>query len=807
MRVSSHPTYGAGEERVDEAGATGWLFRLGPDPDAWPEPTCSLADGQGERADPETLNQVYGKLLKHLRLSDRHARDLRRRGLTDEQIRAGGYATIDRGRVRAVQEVVRAGLERHLPTVPGFFVQEKDGRRWWSLTGRGGLAVPVRDPQGLIVALLVRADGSGKGGKYTYLSTKKRGGAGPGAPVHFPLFTGDRARVRVTEGGLKADVATARSGLLTIGLSGVAVWRRAAEALQELQAKTAVLALDADARHNVAVARALVGLAEDLQANHFAVELEVWDEADGKGIDDLLAAGRAPRLLTGAAVLPAAREVLGAAVAACPDHDQAAQAPPAGQDGHAAAVGQPWAEPAHLTDTGNATRFTRDHGSDVRHCHPWHKWLGWDGRRWLVDDTGSTVRRAKATVKGLYEWAAARLQELKDGAAGGGAARVAAVEAVLKWALLSESAPRLAAMLDLARSELPVLPGAMDRDPFLLNAANGTLDLRTGRLRPHRRDDLLTKLCPTEFNPDADCPVFLRTLDGIFAGDRELTRYVQRFMGYALTGDVREDSLAIAYGGGGNGKTLFFSALLDTIGPDYSGTVPPELLMETRNEQHPTIKADLFGKRLMVAAETGEGRRLNESRIKALTGRDPVKARRMREDFWWFDPTHKLVLFTNHKPEIRGTDHGIWRRLALWPFGVTFWDPDKGETGKPELRADKGLPDKLKAERPGILAWLVAGCLEWQRDGLRMPEKVRAATAEYRAAQDVLAAFVADCCLTGPNYSCPATPLYNAYRAWAKDAHEDEISQRRFGDTMSERGYERYTSNGTRYKGLALRNL
>jgi putative DNA primase/helicase len=487
--------------------------------------------------------------------------------------------------------------------------------------------------------------------------------------------------------------------------------------------------------------------------------------------------------------------------------DGAGEPPDGGATGGgrtAAAQGDP--DP-HLTDTGNALRLVRDHGLDLRHCHPWRKWLAWDGRRWRLDDSGEAVRRAKATVKGLYDWAAAKVVELKAGGNDPAAqARLAAVMAVLGWALRSEHASRVVAMLDLARSELPVLPDGMDADPFLLNVLNGTLDLRTGALRPHRREDRLTKLCPTAFDPDAQCPLFLRAVNDIFAGDRELVAYVQRFAGYALTGDVREHTIPIAWGGGSNGKTLFFSALLGTIGDEYGGMVPPELLMETRGEQHPTIMADLFGKRLMVAAETGEGRRLNESRLKALTGGDKVKARRMREDFWEFDPTHKLVLFTNHKPEVRGTDHGLWRRLALWPFGVRFWEPDKGESGPPELRADKDLPAKLRAEREGILAWLVRGCLEWQREGLTVPSAVRAATAEYRAGQDALGAFLDEECVIGGDHSCRAKELYRAYCGWRKEAGEPEVSQKCFGDAMSERGYERYKNNGTWYRGVTPRN-
>jgi putative DNA primase/helicase len=420
------------------------------------------------------------------------------------------------------------------------------------------------------------------------------------------------------------------------------------------------------------------------------------------------------------------------------------------------------------------------------------------------------MRQAKATVKRLYDDAEAELWKLKQEAGQHGeaaAGRLGALNALLAWALKSESAPRLTAMLDVARSDRPVLPADLDANPWYLNCPNGTLDLRVGRLQQHRRDDLLTKLCPTAFNPDAECPVFLRALNGIFEGDRELIGYVQRFAGYSLTGDVRDDVIPIAHGVGSNGKTLLFSALLDTLGPDYSGTVPPELLMETRGEQHPTILADLFGKRLMVASETGEGRRLNEGRLKALTGRDRIKARGMRQDFWEFDATHKLVLLTNHKPEVRGTDHGIWRRLALWPFGVRFWDPDKGETGPADLQADKDLSDKLRAERKGILAWMVAGCLEWQRSGLKMPAKVRAATSEYRETEDMLGSFLAECCKVGPDYRCRATPLYEAYIRWAKGSGELEMSQRRFGNAMTEHGYERYTNDGTWYRGVTLRNL
>jgi putative DNA primase/helicase len=492
----------------------------------------------------------------------------------------------------------------------------------------------------------------------------------------------------------------------------------------------------------------------------------------------------------------------------CADADRLPFDKPRGWLLHDQAPGRGGDEQPHLTDAGNADRLARDHGDDLRFCHPWQKWLCWDGRRWRPDDTGEAVRRARDTVRRLYDEARDEVGRLKAAAEGGEAVadRLRAVTATLTWALRSEAAPRLAAMLTLARPALPVLPAAMDRDPFLLNAGNGTLDLRTGELREHRREDMLTKLCPTPYDPHAQCPQFLRALGGMFQGDKALVGYVRRFAGYCLTGDVREAVTPIAHGPGGNGKTVLFGALLDAVGPDYGGMVPPELLLETRGEQHPTVLADLFGKRLMVAAETPEGGRLNEGRLKALTGGDRVKARRMREDFWEFEPTHKLVIFTNHRPEVRGTDHGIWRRLALWPFAVRFWDPDKGESGPAELQADKGLPGKLRAEREGILAWMVRGCLAWQRDGLKAPASVCEATEEYRGVQDVLAAFLEERCDTGPRLKCRASDLYDAYRWWAKGAGEHELSRRRFGLALTERGFERYTNDGTWYRGVARKD-
>jgi putative DNA primase/helicase len=276
-------------------------------------------------------------------------------------------------------------------------------------------------------------------------------------------------------------------------------------------------------------------------------------------------------------------------------------------------------------------------------------------------------------------------------------ARLARAKRRLDWALKSESAPRINAALDLARSGpgIPILPEEMDRDPWLLNCGNGTVELRTGTLREHRREDLLTRLCPTEYHPDATCPSWLRFLESIFQKDRPLITFVQRLLGYCLTGDVSEQILPIFWGGGANGKSTLVNVILQTLGGDYAMKAPQDLLVVHRGERHPTELADLFRMRLVVTSESSEGARLNEALIKDLTGGEPIRARRMKEDFWQFDPTHKVMLLTNHKPRVVGTDTAVWRRLRLVPFEVTFWDPcDPNNHGKnlPEhLRQDKQL--------------------------------------------------------------------------------------------------------------------
>jgi putative DNA primase/helicase len=369
--------------------------------------------------------------------------------------------------------------------------------------------------------------------------------------------------------------------------------------------------------------------------------------------------------------------------------------------------------------------------------------------------------------------------------------------ALLNWCLKSEAATRINAMIDLARSEpgIPILPEQLDTNPWLLNCVNGTLDLRTGQLREHRREDLITKLCPIPHDPKAVAPTWDQFLQTIFADKTELVSYIQRFLGYCLTGDVSEHILPLFWGTGANGKSTLLNIILAMLGSDYAIKAASDLLMMKR-DTHPTERADLFGKRFVVCIESDENRRFAESLVKDLTGGDRQRARRMREDFWEFAPTHKVILCTNHKPIIRGTDIAIWRRIRLIPFTVTI----------PCEQQDKRLGDKLKQELPGILAWCVRGCQEWQREGLGMPAEVTTATAVYRSDEDILGAFLSECCVRGADCRISARKLYACYTDWCEaNGEKCPVTQKQFGTTLTERGFERYQSNGTWYRGVTTR--
>jgi putative DNA primase/helicase len=440
-------------------------------------------------------------------------------------------------------------------------------------------------------------------------------------------------------------------------------------------------------------------------------------------------------------------------------------------------------EPAdneHFTDLGNARRFVLQHGHNVRYVHQWNRWIIWNRQRWVRDDTGEALRLAKDVVRHMYEDAAS----IDDGDL-----RKKAVS----WALRSEAEARLHAMLSLAQSErtVAILPNALDTDLWRLNVENGILELRTGVLRPHDPSQLMAHLVPIAYRPGARAPRWRRFLREVLP-DAETVRFMQRVIGYCLTGDISERCLFILYGTGSNGKTTLIELLRKLLG-SYAQAAEATTFLAKRNDGINNDVARLAGARFVSAMEVAQNRRLSEALVKQVTGGDMLVARFLHKEFFEFRPAFKVFIGTNHKPVIKGTDNAIWNRIRLIPFERTF-------------ERDETLADQLAAELPGILSWAVEGCLAWQRDGLGAPTAVDVAGRSYRDEQDVLRTFFADRCREGPNAKVLASDIYQAYKGWAKDNGEEVLNATVFGIQMTERGYVRYRSKkGRGYRGVRLK--
>jgi putative DNA primase/helicase len=416
------------------------------------------------------------------------------------------------------------------------------------------------------------------------------------------------------------------------------------------------------------------------------------------------------------------------------------------------------------TDLGNAERFVDAQRDCVLWCPTRKAYLCWDGKRYAWDERGEAVKLAHLTARSIFHEAADAESEEEQ-------------KAITKWALASQNESRINAMLSQAKPYLAVGMEELDQDPWLVNCQNGTLDLRTGKLKDHDPGDRITKIVPVDYDPDAPAPRFKRFLKEALMDDA-LIKFVKRYSGYTLTGITRERLLAILYGFGKNGKTTLAELLRDVMG-DYATNTDTETLLMKRYQGVGNDVAALKGARFVSAAEVEQGRRLAESKVKQLTGRDTVTARYLFGEPFNFRPEFKLWLSTNNKPVIQGTDDAIWDRIRLIPFTQRF-DGD---------RQDPKLPEKLRAEMPGVLAWMVEGCLEWQEHGLGEPDSVREATDQYRAEMDTLAAFIEDRCVVREGIVAPATPLYKQYQMWCDDAGEKPETQKMFGMRLRERGF------------------
>lgn len=440
----------------------------------------------------------------------------------------------------------------------------------------------------------------------------------------------------------------------------------------------------------------------------------------------------------------------------------------------------------------NAHRLVQHFGDRMLYVENigWHVW----SPPWRLDELAAR-RLAQGLGKiiadeaaGMAPWVAEAADKAER------EQRQQAMDRRFKWAGQSESAPVIEYSLRMAQPLLAEQAEAMDGDPDLLGLPSGVLELRSGKHRRHHQRDRITKVAGCDFDPNATAPVWDRFVSEAMGGDAELIDYLQRLAGYALSGRRGDHVLPIFWGSGANGKSTALGALQAALG-EYAGSAAPGLLIQKHGNEHPTGLADLQGRRLVVVSETGESGRLNEEQVKALTGGDRITARRMRMDFYTFEPTHLLLLQTNHRPRVGGTDEGIWRRLRLIPFTVTV-APD---------RRDPALPEKLRAELPGILNWCWQGWQRYRQEGFNDPAAVRAATSEYRDASDQVGAFLADCCCIDDTATTTAAELYRAYVQWAQDAGERPRSQRNFGMRLSERGFDRVrTGTAHRWRGLRI---
>jgi putative DNA primase/helicase len=417
------------------------------------------------------------------------------------------------------------------------------------------------------------------------------------------------------------------------------------------------------------------------------------------------------------------------------------------------------------TDIGNGWRFSRQHGEKFRYCREMNQYLAYDGKRWQPDPSTAEAS-AKDTVRDMAVAASKDPGKPEN-------------KALLQHAMRSATRSRIEAMLFTARSEpgMEIKAKDLDGDGHLFNCSNGTVDLRTGELRPHDPDDHISKITAVDYDPGAVAPTWDTFLSRILP-DADLRAFMQRLVGYALLGECREEVLPFLYGSGANGKSTCLNAVQEVFG-EYAMQAPPELLTLKHGPSHPTELAALMGARCVLSVEVEEGRRLAESLVKQLTGRDSISARYMRQDFFTFEPTHTVFMAANHKPIVKGTDGAIWRRIKLIPFEVVI----------PENERDPGLQEKLRTESPGILAWAVQGCLEYQRSGLGEPSAVRAATEDYRADMDILAAFIDEDCVTAPGIWIKFADLYQGYVNWCQRSGVPAESKREFGNRLTERGY------------------
>jgi putative DNA primase/helicase len=447
---------------------------------------------------------------------------------------------------------------------------------------------------------------------------------------------------------------------------------------------------------------------------------------------------------------------------------------------------KPKVYPPHTwDDTGNALRFMDRYGDVVHWSYVDKAWYAYNGSFWELDQRGLIESMADSVIADLKNEEHVVPQEVKP------------EEADKKWhGFITKSRANRSKknMLEELKHLVPVMPEEFDSDTMLMNTLNGYVDLTDGQLHEHNIKKMFAKEAGVEYSDKTDCPEWLAFLNQTFGGDQELIDYLQKAIGYSLTGSVEEQVMFILYGNGRNGKSVFMDTLKHIAGT-YSRTMQAKSLMIQQSTSGANSDiARLQGARLVTASEPNEGVRLDEGLIKELTGGDRVTARFLYGSEFEFNPQFKLWLATNHKPIIRGTDDGIWRRLMLVPFTIQV----------PLDKVDKKLTYKLERESIGILNWAIDGALKWQREGLEMPDSIAKASQAYRTEMDVIELFARDCCEKGPDYMLPAGEAFKAYQQWADENDEYKMRKQKFSSEMKNK-FE-YKKSGNRfYVGLRLK--
>jgi P4 family phage/plasmid primase-like protien len=682
-------------------------------------------------------------------LQEDHAQALIERGISGEQAAARGYYS--------------TGEKRHLESL-GF----NQSQAATAASHRPVLVIPLHRPDGEIENYQIRPNRPREVNrdrkkprilKYELPANTKTVIVCPPTECQRESLKAAGVPLFITESVLKADAGLSIS-LLTVGILGVDGWRArnvydgvtTHPAWEEINLKRDVyFTHDSDSLENRRVRRAIKRHRNWLVYKGANVKY-IWlpPKADGSkcGLDDFIGERKAQGLTDE----EIRAELLKYAADEMPNDDTLDSAEPT----------------FNATDLGNAERVILQHSDKVRYCETLGGWFVWDGRRFRKDETGVVYRLAQETVRTIYVEASRTLEEEKRAELG-------------QWAHTSERLQRIEAMIRLASKQeaVAIMPDAFDKDPYLLNANNGTIDLRKGSLKLHNPTDLITKLAPVDYDPDAEMPLIKEWLLEIMDGNQDMVSFLQRAVGYSLTGDTREQILLICYGVGANGKSTFLGLIQELLG-DYATATSTSTLMVKRTESIPCDVAMLKGARFVAAAEAEAGQRFAESLVKQLTGGDVITARYLHCNPFTFKPTFKIWMAVNHKPMIRGTDVGIWRRIRLVPFTVVF----------PDDKQDKALSERLREELPGLLTWAVAGCLEWQKNGLGVPDEVTRATGDYRDEMDVLGQFIEERCRVLDGLAVQSSVLFNTWVKWCEANGEFKGTNKSLSLKLEEKGFK-----------------